>query len=161
MRKLLTAALSTLGVVCALAQQPNGTKSAQETSPQEANDRYARQISERIAGRENEAAGKVFKNIQLEWFKEIPAARLIAIMNLGYSRALGVSCTHCHVEQDFSSDEKRPKKAAREMAVMHRSINDQLRKLQNLELEPEKRLINCSTCHRGAINPGSVPSPPK
>ena len=37
-------------------------------------------------------------------------------MNYGYSRALGVSCMHCHVEQDFASDEKRPKRAAREMA---------------------------------------------
>jgi len=46
----------------------------------------------------------------------------------------------------------RPAKpdTAREMAVMHRMINDQLVKMQNLEL---KRFISCSTCHRGAINP--------
>jgi hypothetical protein len=73
-------------------------------------------------------------------------------MNLGYSRALGVACTHCHVEQDSSSDEKRPKRAAREMAAMHRAINDQLRKMQNLEPNPN-RAINCTTCHRGAIDP--------
>ena len=59
----------------------------------------------------------------------------------------------CHVEQDFASDDKRPKRAAREMAVIHRMINDQLAKMQNLELKPEERFINCSTCHRGAINP--------
>jgi Photosynthetic reaction centre cytochrome C subunit len=161
MKRLLTIVLTALGVVSVLAQQPSPAKPTQETSPQEVNDRYVKQILERIAGRETEPAAKVFKNIQLEWLKDVPAAQLITIMNVGYSRALGVSCTHCHVEQDFSSDEKRPKKAAREMAVMHRSINDQLRKLQNLELEPEKRLINCSTCHRGAINPRSVPFPPK
>jgi hypothetical protein len=40
---------------------------------------------------------------------------------------------HCHVETGFSSDEKRPKRAARQMAVMHHSINDQLRKMENLE----------------------------
>ena len=39
-------------------------------------------------------------------------------MDVGYSRALGVSCTHCHDDQKFASDEKRPKRAAREMAGM-------------------------------------------
>jgi formate-dependent nitrite reductase cytochrome c552 subunit len=76
-------------------------------------------------------------------------------MNGGYSRALGVSCNHCHVEQDFASDDKRPKRAAREMAVMHRMINEQLKKMQNLETKSEERAINCATCHRGAINPMS------
>jgi hypothetical protein len=57
------------------------------------------------------------------------------------------------VEQDFSSDDKRPKRAAREMALMHRSINEQLGKMQNLEPRPAGRAINCSTCHRGAVNP--------
>ncbi len=74
-------------------------------------------------------------------------------MNGGYSRALGVACTHCHVEQDFASDDKRPKRAAREMAVMHKMINEQLGKMQNLETKPDLRAINCSTCHRGAITP--------
>lgn len=73
-------------------------------------------------------------------------------MNLGYSRALGVNCTHGHVEQDFSSDDKRPKRAAREMAAMHHNINEQLKNMQHLEPNPN-RAINCSTCHRGAIDP--------
>jgi Photosynthetic reaction centre cytochrome C subunit len=75
-------------------------------------------------------------------------------MNAGYSRALGVSCTHCHNEQDFASDEKRPKRAAREMAAMHRMINQQLAGMQNLE--PDHHVINCSTCHRGHIDPAAT-----
>jgi len=118
---------------------------------QEINDRFLKQLSERIAGRENEPAERVFKNIQ--WLKGVPAGRLLRIMNGGYSRALGVNCTHCHVEQDFASDDKRPKLAAREMAVMHRMINEQLRKMQHLEKGATERAINCSTCHRGAVNP--------
>jgi hypothetical protein len=39
------------------------------------------------------------------------------------------------------------------MAAMHRMINEQLKKMQNLESKAEGRAINCSTCHRGAINP--------
>jgi hypothetical protein len=133
--------------------QPSPTAPAQANPNQEINDRFVQQFSQKIAGRETEPAGKVFKNIQLEGLKSVPAGRLLLIMNRGYSRALGVSCTHCHVEQDFASDDKRPKRAAREIAVMHRMINDQLVKMQNLELKPEARFINCSTCHRGAINP--------
>jgi thymidylate synthase len=123
---------------------------ATQTSNQEINDGFVKQIRERIAGHEKESAEQVFKNIQQ--LKGVPAARLLLIMNLGYSRALGVNCTHCHVERDFSSDDKRPKRAAREMAVMHRMINEQLKQMKNLEPK-ENRAINCSTCHRGAIDP--------
>jgi formate-dependent nitrite reductase cytochrome c552 subunit len=135
------------------APKPQPTPPAQGNPNQEINDRYVQQFSQKLVGRENEPAGKVFKNIQIEWFKNVPAGRLLLIMNRGYSRALGVSCTYCHIEQDFASDLKRPKLAAREMAVMHHMINDQLKKMQNLELKPEKRSINCATCHRGAVNP--------
>ena len=74
-------------------------------------------------------------------------------MNGGYSRALGVRCTHCHVERDFASDEKREKRAAREMAAMHWSINQTLAKMENLEPAPDERLIDCATCHRGRVDP--------
>ena len=137
----------------ATTPQPRATTAAQESPNQEINNRYVRQFSERIASRQDEPAEHVFKNIQLPIFKSVPAGRLLRIMNGGYSRALGVSCTHCHVEQDFASDDKRPKRAAREMAVMHRTINEQLSKMQNLETKPQDRAINCSTCHRGAIDP--------
>jgi glucose/arabinose dehydrogenase len=133
------------------APQTRATPAAPQSANQETNDRFAQQIAERIKGREGEPAEQVFKNIQQ--LKGIPAGRLLLIMNRGYSRALGVSCTHCHVEQDFASDDKRPKRAAREMAVMHRSINEQLAKMQNLEPRQQPRAINCSTCHRGAVNP--------
>src|SRR6185312_9553900 len=116
-----------------------------KSATQETNDRFVQQILERIKGHENEPAEQVFKNI--DRFKGLPAGRLLRIMNGGYSRALGVTCTHCHVEEDFASEEKRPKRAAREMATMHRSINEQLGKMQNLASNPEERAINCSTCH--------------
>jgi hypothetical protein len=134
------------------AQQPRAAATPQEPTVQEINDRFVKQWMERIAGKQNEPAERVFKNIQ--WLKSTPAGRFLSIMNGGYSRALGVTCTHCHVADDFASDDKRPKLAAREMAVMHRMINEQLRKMQNLQSKPaESRAINCSICHRGAINP--------
>jgi len=147
-------------VVCITAAAQSG--SPQPSSPpaqsepgkpsiQEINDGFVQKISKQIAGHEQEPAAKVFKNIHI--MPIAPAARFLLIMNLGYSRALGVTCTHCHVEEDFSSDDKRPKRAAREMAAMHRSINDQLAKMQNLEANPQGHFINCSTCHRGNVDP--------
>jgi photosynthetic reaction center cytochrome c subunit len=120
---------------------------------QETNDRIAKQVAEAIAGHEKEPAEQVFKNIQS--LKGMPAERLVRVMNMGYSRALGVSCMHCHVEADFSSDEKRPKRAAREMMAMNKAINEQLRGLKNLEGKPEEKFVNCSTCHRGQVDPNA------
>ena len=128
------------------AQAEPGKKSNQEI-----NDAFVQKISRQIAGREQEPAGKVFKNVHI--MANIPASQFLLIMNLGYSRALGVTCTHCHVEEDFSSEDKRPKRAAREMAVMHRSVNDQIAKMQNLDANPQGHFINCSTCHRGSVDP--------
>jgi Photosynthetic reaction centre cytochrome C subunit len=133
--------------------QPSVVTAAQQSPNQEINNRFLRQHSERIAGRETEPAERVFKNIQIPWFKSRPAGLLLAIMNRGYSAALGVNCTYCHVAQDFASDEKRPKLAAREMAALHRMINEQLKQMKNLKSAPDDRAINCSTCHRGGVSP--------
>src|SRR2546423_9146874 len=90
---------------------------------QEINDQFAAKILKSIAGHETEPAEQVFMDIRIDRLKSAPAAQFITIMNQGYAKALGVACTHCHVESDFSSDKKRPKRAAREMAAMHTAIN--------------------------------------
>jgi hypothetical protein len=119
-----------------------------QPSQSDVNAQFLKQWSERIAGKESEPAGKVFKNLQ--YLTNTRASVLLTIMDLGYSRGLGVTCTHCHVETDFASDDKRPKRAAREMAAMHRMINQQLATMENLQ---SNRAINCSTCHRGEAIP--------
>ena len=102
-----------------------------------------------IKGKENLPSGEVFKNIKV--LKDIPAARLLRIMDMGYSRALGVDCDHCHVEDRWDADEKRPKLAAREMMNMTAQINDLLIKMENIDnTEPA---VNCTTCHRGFVKP--------
>jgi Photosynthetic reaction centre cytochrome C subunit len=120
---------------------------------QDVNDRFVKQLTDRIKGRENPPAAHVFRNIQITWLKTVEARTFLGIMNGGYSRALGVRCTHCHVEEDFSSDDKRQKRAAREMARMHRMINEQLERMENLDTPAADRSINCATCHRGAVSP--------
>ena len=89
--------------------------------------------------------------------KDIDHDQLIAIMR-GFSGALGVSCTYCHVGQesdprsmDFASDDKDEKKAAREMLKMTETINaDYVRKIS--DNDPDANVM-CLTCHRGQKHP--------
>ena len=102
-----------------------------------------------IKGKENRPAGEVFRNVKL--LKDVPAGRFLRIMDFGYSRSLGVTCDHCHVEERWEADEKRPKLAAREMIVMLGQINDLLGKMEHIDnTEPA---VNCTTCHRGYVKP--------
>ncbi len=114
-------------------------------------------LREEIKGKEQEPAEKVFKNIQM--LKGIPAGRLLAIMNFGYSRSLGVDCTHCHTPEKWESENKNTKQIAREMKAMADKINDELLKnIKNLKSDPPT--INCTTCHRGEVKPDlNLPSP--
>lgn len=107
-------------------------------------------LREEIKGKENEPAGKVFKNVQN--FAQLPAGRLLAIMEFGYSRSLGVDCTHCHTPEKWESEAKPTKLIARDMHIMTAKINGEL--LGKIEsLGERKAIVNCTTCHRGEIKP--------
>ena len=105
-----------------------------------------------IAGQENKPAGEVFKNIQMQMFKAMPAGRLLRVMELGYAKSLGVNCTHCHVAGEWEKEDKPTKQITRDMAAMVATIsNDLLKKIKNLK-GPDPA-INCTTCHRGQTKP--------
>jgi hypothetical protein len=107
-------------------------------------------LRDKITGREDEPAGSVFDNV--ETMKEVPAARLLRIMEFGFSRSLGVDCTHCHNPDDFAED-TREKKVAREMMAMVGKINnDLLAAIADLEGDDDP-MVNCTTCHRGDVEP--------
>ena len=63
---------------------------------------------------------------------DIAARELVSVMTC-FTRALGVRCTHCHVGEegrpletyDFPSDDKLPKRQARDMLRMVEAINQQ------------------------------------
>lgn len=108
------------------------------------------ELRKKIAGQESKPAEEVFKNIQL--LKGLPAGRLLRVMELGYSKSLGVNCMHCHLVDEWDKDEKPTKQIAREMAGMVRAINgDLLKKIKNLKSDTPT--VNCTTCHRGQIKP--------
>ena len=134
------------------AGSTQSTQSAASTQPTPTNnDEMVRRIRASIAGREQEPAGQVFKNVQ--FLRNTRAGTFLSIMNGGYSKALGVACSHCHDENDFASDAKRPKRAAREVQTLHRAFNDGLREMKEADSPSDDRAISCITCHRGAVKP--------
>jgi len=112
-----------------------------------------------IAGQETKPAAEVFKNIQI--LKGMPAGRLLNVMELGYSRSLGVNCTHCHIPGEWEKEDKPTKQIARDMMGMAKTINNDL--LKNIKnLKSASPTINCTTCHRGEIKPAlNLPDKPK
>jgi hypothetical protein len=121
--------------------------------------RYVAALRASISGRENMPAESVFKNVRV--MKLVPAGRLLAIMDIGYGRSLGVSCTHCHVPDKWDLEDKPQKQIAREMSAMAGTINRELLpKIKNLK--SEQPIVNCTTCHRGATKPAlDLPGPAK
>ena len=110
---------------------------------------HVKDLLRQIAGKEKRPAGEVFKNVQL--LKDVPAARFLRIMDIGYAQSLGVGCEHCHVEERWEADEKRPKRATREMIKLVRDINASLGEMQ--EIDTSDATVNCTTCHRGFVKP--------
>ena len=134
----------------------NANPTTQEEKPFDQGQKLA-ELTRQIAGKENQPAEQVFKNIQI--LKGIPAGRLLRIMELGYSRSLGVNCTHCHVVDQWDKDDKPTKPIAREMSKMVQTINnDLLKPIKNLK--GPNPVVNCTTCHRGQIKPAlNLPEP--
>ena len=107
-------------------------------------------LRESIKGREQEPAEKVFKNIQS--LKGMPARNVLGIMQMGFSRSLGVDCTHCHTPDKWEAEDKTQKQTARDMWAMVQNLNGvALKNIKNLK--SENPTVNCTTCHRGEIKP--------
>ena len=119
--------------------------------PEEKVNAHVQELMKAIAGKENRPAGEVFQNVQL--MKDVPAGRFLRIMDTGFNQALGIGCDHCHVEDRWEADEKRPKRAAREMIGLVKQINDSLQKLQ--DIDTSDATVNCTTCHRGYVKPAT------
>jgi hypothetical protein len=92
--------------------------------------------------------------------KEIPREQLIATMQ-AIAASLGVQCNYCHVQEgrggrnDFASDEKPTKKAARGMLLLTREINEKLPPAVGKAADVTTR-VSCSTCHRGVPIPKQI-----
>ncbi len=114
-------------------------------------------IMRTIAGREQEPASKVFKNVKL--LKDMPAAAFLKNMDENYGRGLGMSCGNCHVLGKFDEDTRKNKRVARDMQEMTDYINTV--RLANIkELDEDYVKVTCVTCHLGSGHPkATMPVP--
>lgn len=137
--------------VAAAGRQPAPAPAGKPAKPKFDEAKALADLRKEIAGKENEPAGKVFMDIDV--MQNVNAGQLLAIMEKGYARSLGVTCTHCHIPGQWESNEKKEKEAARGMIRMNATINNELLpKVRGLDTD-HKPLVNCTTCHRGQVRP--------
>ena len=135
-----------------LAQDPPPppTLAAQAQPAQQRNPMIVR-IEQEIAGKEQLPAEQVFKNIQT--FKGMPAGRVLNIMEQAFVPNLGVRCNYCHVAGQWASDEKAPKKIAREMWLLRAKVQEEARTASG----NPNAVVTCYTCHKGQPKPAFAP----
>lgn len=125
---------------------PSPAAPARDASEAAAENREAlERIQSFLAGKENQPAETVFKNIEL--LRGKPAGRLPGMMS-ALTGLLGVSCSACHVPGNFASDELAAKKTARRHFEMQGRMNRDFFEGRNA--------ITCFTCHRGNRIPASI-----
>ncbi len=91
--------------------------------------------------------------------KDISSGELREIMR-GFSFATGIRCSGCHVaepgaplsEWDFSLDEKKQKRIARDMLKMTAIINRHVTDIEGVKAS-DAVAVRCMTCHRGQNRP--------
>lgn len=87
-------------------------------------------------------AERIYKNVQV--LKGVPKSQFLNTMFF-QRYALGVSCTYCHVDGQWDSDDKPAKVKARQMIRMVLDLNRNTFK--------DDKAVNCVTCHRGSTKP--------
>jgi hypothetical protein len=116
-----------------------------------ARDRMAQIMLDSLGSRGSEPAESIWPDLKTG-LRRVPARNLIAIMNLGYGRSLGVTCNFCHVPGHYEREDSAWKQVARDMAAMAARINQELlASIPNLKCP--NPIINCTTCHRGQVKP--------
>ena len=90
-----------------------------------------------------QVAEQAYPNIQI--LKGMPAERVPVVMS-AFGRALGVPCTHCHVEGVMEKEDRPTFAKTRRMFEM-----------RNWIAESAKVNVACWTCHRGHAVPESGP----
>jgi tetratricopeptide (TPR) repeat protein len=94
--------------------------------------------------------------------KDIKVRDLVTMM-AGFTRALGVRCTYCHVGEEsqpleayrFAADDKPAKRKARVMLQMVDDLNGRYLSTLETRRDPPVR-VECATCHRGITEPRTL-----
>lgn len=104
-----------------------------------------------------QGGGGGFKNLKV-FPKDATRQQVMGAMQ-NWTRALGVTCNHCHVD-DKSADDKPEKEVARSMMKMMMNLRQNAADF--LPGDRDKK-VTCWTCHRGnaKIELPAPPTPPQ
>jgi len=152
---LVTATLLTVISFCAfsIGRVNHSTKitiMALEDSLEKDRLKNMNEVMASIKGKEKWRADSVFKNIKvIVGESSVSAEHLLWMMNWGWSKELGVSCSHWHTTGKWESDSIPAKGIARGMWTMRVKINKELLpSITGLNYEANPK-VTCITCHRG------------
>ena len=125
-------------------------KLAYEDSLEKDRLKFMNEVMASIKGKEKLPADSVFKNLKvIIGQSSVSAEHLLWMMNWGWSKELGVSCSHCHITGKWESDSIATKNIARGMWTMRVKINKEiLPSITGLDYEANPK-VTCLTCHRG------------
>ncbi len=118
--------------------------------------KWMKEVLASIKGKEKLPADSVFKNLKVIKGKStISAEHFLLMMNYGWSKELGISCSYCHIPGKWDSDSLPPKNVARGMWNMRQQINGEiLPKITGKDYWGNPK-VTCVTCHRGEPIPSA------
>ena len=99
-----------------------------------------------------QAAGGGTQRPAAKNLKVLAANTEIPFVMQNFSKALGVQCSYCHVQGDFSSDANPKKDIARKMIAMVRQIDLSFPSTAG-QFPDGYYEVDCITCHRGSVKP--------
>lgn len=145
----ITIALLALWLADCTAPKPaTGPAASDPDAPARA--KILESLKKDIAGKENWPADSLYENVKV--LKNISAERFLGVMDR-WGQALGVSCDHCHVKNEWASEVKPEKEVTRQMIELTTRINKDLKSIGGLE-DPS---VSCFSCHRGEVKPRRQP----
>ena len=112
--------------------------------------KHMNEVMASIKGKEKWRADSVFRNLKvIIGESSVSAEHLLWMMNWGWSKELGVSCSHCHTIGKWESDSLEAKNIARGMWTMRVKINSEiLPSITGRDYKTNPK-VTCVTCHRG------------
>ena len=149
------AVLSIAVILCAftignIPAHSNNVKLSYQDSLEKDRLKFMNEVLASIKGKEKLPADSVFRNLKvIIGESSVSAEHLLWMMNWGWSKELGVSCSHCHITGKWESDSIATKDIARGMWTMRVKINKEiLPSITGLNYVANPK-VTCLTCHRG------------
>jgi Photosynthetic reaction centre cytochrome C subunit len=141
-----TLGASTIGY----ANDDPGSNTSIEDSLETERAKFMNEVMAAIKGKEKLPADSVFKNLKvIKGQSSVSAEHFLWMMNWGWGKELGVSCSHCHEIGKWESDSLPAKDIARGMWTMRVKINKEiLPSITGRDYEKTPK-VTCLTCHRG------------